>query len=218
MIRNLSACWNTRITANTKQGHETSGPIRFTKGLPQGDALCPRLFTLCLNPVAWLLSASQGYRLSKPLETKVTHLLYVDNLKVFAASEAKLNTVLRATSTAMQDIGLQWNPKKCNVIHVRRGKQVEDAADLKLDEATMVKNLEAGSSYKFLGVKEFTLKDERLALAVAAKVYLHRLSVFWTSPLSDANGVKATNQFALPVLTYPMRTQHWPLAELREID
>ena len=30
--------------------------------------------------------------------------------------------------------------------------------------------------------------------------------------------VKATNQFALPVLTYPMWTQYWPLAELREID
>ena len=78
----------------TKQGRETSGPIRFTKGLRQGDALCPHLFRLCLNPVASLLSAFQGYRLSKPLETKVTHLLYVDDLKVFAASEAKLNTVL----------------------------------------------------------------------------------------------------------------------------
>ena len=84
--------------------------------------------------------------------------------------------------------------------------------------ATLVKNLEAGCSYKFLGVKESTLQDEKLALAVAAKVYLHRLSVIWTSPLSDANRVKATNQFALPVLTYPMWTQHWPLAELREVD
>ena len=218
VIQNLSAFWNIRITTNTKQGRETSGPIRFTKGLPQGDALCPRLFTLCLNPVAWLLSASKGYCLSKPLETKITHLLNVDDLKVVGASEAKLNSVLRATSTAMQDIGLQWNPKKCNVIHVRRGKQVEDAADLKLDEATLVKNLEARSSYKFLCVKEATLQDEKLALAVAAKVYLHRLSVIWTSPLSDANCVKATNQFALPVLTYPMWTQHWPLAELRQFD
>ena len=104
----------------------------------------------------------------------------------------------------MQDIGLQWNPKKCNVIHVRRGKQVEDAADFKFDEATRVKNLEAGSSYKFLGVTESTLQDEKLALAVAAKVYLDRLSLIWTSPLSDANHVKATNQFALPVLTYPI--------------
>ena len=109
-------------------------------------------------------------------------------------------------------------PQKCNVIHVRRGKGVKDAADLKLNEATLVKNLEAGSSYKFLGVKESTLQEEKLALAVAAKVYLHRLSVIWTSPLSDANRVKATNQFVLPVLTYPMWTQHWPLAELREID
>ena len=75
----------------------------------------------------------------------------------------------------MQDIGLQWNPKKCNVIHVRRGKQVEDAADLKFDKETLVKNPEAGSSDKFLDVKESTLQDEKLALAVAAKVYLAEL-------------------------------------------
>ena len=39
-----------------------------------------------------------------------SHLLYVDDLKVFAASESKLNTVLRATSDDMLDIGLHWNP------------------------------------------------------------------------------------------------------------
>ena len=160
----------------------------------------------------------QGYRLSKPLESKVTHLLYVDDLKVSAASESKLNTVLRATNDAMLDIGLHWNPKKCSVIHIRKVKQIENAADLKLDESTLVQSLKTGSSYKFLGVSESTLQDAKLALAVAAKVYLQRLSVIWTSPLSDANRVKATNQFALPVLTYLMWTQHWPLTELREID
>ena len=39
--------------------------IRFLKGLPQGDALCPRLFTVCLNPIASKISASKGYKLSK---------------------------------------------------------------------------------------------------------------------------------------------------------
>ena len=135
----------------------------------------------------------------------------MDDRKVFAASESKLTTVLRATSNAMLDIGLHWNPKKCGVIHLRKGKQIENAADLKLDEYTLVKSLKTGSSYTFL-------QDEKLALAVAAKVYLQRLSVIWTSPLSDANRAKATNQFALPVLTYLMWTQHWPLTELREID
>ena len=70
----------------TKQGPETSSSIRFMKGLPQGDALCRRLFTLCLNPGAWLLGATEGYRLSKPIGTKVTHLLCMDDLKEFAST------------------------------------------------------------------------------------------------------------------------------------
>ena len=45
-IARLSAKWNTRITVRTKKGVETSEIIYFNKGLPQGDALCPRLFTL----------------------------------------------------------------------------------------------------------------------------------------------------------------------------
>ena len=106
VIRKLCASWNTKVVATTRQGRETSRKIRFMKGLPQGDALCPRLFTLCLNPVAWRLRATEGYRLSKPIGVKVTDLLYIDDLKVFAASESKLNRVLKESSGAMQKIGL----------------------------------------------------------------------------------------------------------------
>ena len=86
-------------------GQETSETIRFKKALPQGDSLCPRLFT-SMNPIAWALKATEGYRLSKPINTKVTHLLYIDDLKAFAVSATKLNTVLRATRGKMKDIGL----------------------------------------------------------------------------------------------------------------
>ena len=71
--------------AKTAQGFEKSCSIRFNRGLPRGDSLCARLFTLCINPVAWKLKATEGYRLSKPI-----NLLYIDDLKVFAASESKL--------------------------------------------------------------------------------------------------------------------------------
>ena len=47
-----------------------------------------------------------GYRLSKPVGVKVTDLLYIDHLKVFAASESKLNRVLKETREALEDIGL----------------------------------------------------------------------------------------------------------------
>ena len=60
MWDDLAASWNTKIVAFTKQGPEISRSIRFIKGLPQGDALCPRLFTLCLNPVAWLPRCHRG--------------------------------------------------------------------------------------------------------------------------------------------------------------
>ena len=62
------------------------------------------------------------------------------------------------------------------------------------------------------------MQDKKLALTVAAKTYLQRLSIIWTSLMSDVNRVKATNQFALPVLTYPMWTRHWPLGEPQSID
>ena len=56
----LSASWNTRIQCKTDKGDETSDVISFRSGLSQGDALCLRLFTLCMNPVAWMLKATEG--------------------------------------------------------------------------------------------------------------------------------------------------------------
>ena len=114
------------------------------KGLPQGDSLCPRLFTL--NPVAWRLRATEGDWLSKPIEVKV-----IDDLKVFAASESKLNRVLKETRGAIQDIGLHWNQKNCSVVNVKRGAQVLDESGMKMDETTTMKSLGEGKHYKFLG-------------------------------------------------------------------
>ena len=66
-----------------------------------------------------------------------------------------------------------------------------------------------GSCYNFLGLCETVKQDEKSAFAYAAKVYLQRMSVIWSSPLSNANCITATNQFTLPVLNYLMWTQHW---------
>ena len=116
------------------EGTELSERILFARGLPQGDALCPKLFTLRMNPVAWKLQASEGYRLSKPTNTKITDLLYVDDLKVYTASEAKLKVVLREVQAAMRDIGLLWNERKCAVVSVKRGCLQELAPGLKIGE------------------------------------------------------------------------------------
>ena len=92
----------------------------------------------------------------------------------------------------MHDMGLHWNSKKCSVLHVKRGNQVQDAVEMKLDQSSVVQSLKPGTSYKFLGVQETVTQDEKLALECAAKVYLRRLSVIWYSPLSDINRVRAS--------------------------
>ena len=68
---------------------------------PKGDALCPRLFKVCLNLIAWKISESEGYRLSKPIGATVTDLLYIDDLKIFAASESKLSSITSRGGSAL---------------------------------------------------------------------------------------------------------------------
>ena len=43
VIMRLCTKWNTRIAVRTVNALATSERIRFSKGLPRGDALCPRL-------------------------------------------------------------------------------------------------------------------------------------------------------------------------------
>ena len=87
-----------------------------------------------------------------------------------------------------------------------------------MDESTVITSLKEGTQYKFLGVLENLKQDDQLALKVASKVFLRRMSVIWSSPLSDFNRVIASNQFALPVMSYLIWTQNWPITELKRID
>ena len=117
--------------------------------------------------------------------------------------------------SAMKDMGLRWNSKRCSVLYVKRGVQQEDNDSIKLDESFVNQSLKQQSHYKFLGVLENIKQEDQLALECASKEYLKRLSVIWSSPLSE---VTASNQYALPVFSYLMPTQRWPMSELQRID
>ncbi|XP_074634239.1 uncharacterized protein LOC141892797 [Acropora palmata] len=182
-MEKLANSWNTRIVAQTTQGKEISPTIRFKKGLPQGDALCPMLFILCLNPTAWKVRATEGYRLSKPISTKITHLLYIDDMKLFAASENKLKRVMTVAKNGMESTGLKWNEKKCAVIHVKRGQVEQGSGDMKIADLKPIKCLDQHNTYKFLGIFENNKQEDKQVLEAAAKTYLPRLSIIWSSPL-----------------------------------
>ena len=94
----------------------------------------------------------------------MTDLLYIDDLNIFASSQCKLNLVMKSTKTAMGDIGLRWNRKTCTVVHVRRKVHTHNASGIRLDDSARVPDLEEGKQYKFLGVLERVIQEDKLSL------------------------------------------------------
>ena len=75
---------------------------------------------------------------------------------------------MESTNNAMEDGGLQWNSKKCTVVHLQRlvgggrgGGQTytHNTSGLRVDENICVSDLEEGNQYKFLGFLE-TVRQE----------------------------------------------------------
>ena len=81
------------------------------------------------------------------------------------------------------------------VVNVRMGVHITNASEV---------SVEKGKPCKFLGVFESLAQEEKIALKCAAKKYLRRFSVIWSSPLPDYNRVNASNQFTLPLFGYLM--------------
>ncbi|PFX17665.1 hypothetical protein AWC38_SpisGene17993 [Stylophora pistillata] len=136
---------------------------------------------------------------------------------VFVASEEKLNRVLKMAKTVVENVGLQWNPKNCNVLDARHGV-VSETSNGFTDGQAAINCLKEDAQYRFLGTPECLLQEDKLALDIAARAYLQRLSVIWSSPLSDKNKVTATNQLALPLLSYLMWSQQWCVTDLRNTN
>ena len=105
------------------------------------------LFILCLNPIAWKVRETEGYRLSKPISAKITHLLYIDDMKLFAASENKLKRVMTVAKNGMESTGLKWNEKKFAVIHVKRGQVEQGSGDMKIADLKPIKSLDQHNTY-----------------------------------------------------------------------
>ena len=118
-------------------------------------------------------------------------------MKLFAASENKLKRVMAVAKNGMESTGLKWNEKECAVIQVKRGQVEQGSEDMKIAELKPIKSLDQHNTYKFLGVFENTKEEDKQVLEAAAKAYLQRLSIVWSSPLSinDIRGEMARKAY-----------------------
>ena len=104
------------------------------------------------------------------------------------------------------------------MIHVERAQVKQGSGDTKIADLKPIKRLDQHNTYTFLGVFENTKQEDKQVLEAAAETSLQRLSIIWSSPLSDHAKVVASNQYALLVLTYLMWTQTSLIASIQQLD
>ena len=134
-------------------------------------------FTLCLNPIAWYLRSTEGYTLSHNKFTKITHGLFVDELKTYhKPNNTKAATVGSTLEEMFMSIGLRWGIDKCAAIHITRGKH-EQSDELPLSSGQQIPVLGEDDYYKFLGKVENASQLEQELQKLEGREYLRRLSV-----------------------------------------
>ena len=218
VIREIMSNWNTVLIVPLEDADFASDPIQITNGVFQGDVLSGDVFKLSLNPISWELRRYDGYTLSRPLSTKITHTFFMDDLKAYAKTLMALINLMSEIKKKMSDGGLEWNAKKCNVLNIIRGRIDKTTVEVVLYDGTKVKCLKLEELYKFLGVPENELHDVENIVEKSKKTVQQRTNVTWTSPLSEYNKVVATNIFVHSSLEYFMWSEKFNLGDLREID
>ena len=204
--------WKTNLTYNGTY----FGTVDIGCGIFQGDSFSPLLFIVSLIPLSAILrQTSMGYKLTSG--HVINHLLYMDDLKLFARTEEEIKSLLNSVSLFSSDIGMSFGIAKCAHVGIRRGK-VYNSDGISLPSDDLIKSLSYNETYKYLGIFEnFDIDHETLRAKVTAE-YKRRIRLILSSELSANNKFKAINTFAIPVIRYTAAIVQWPVNILKELD
>jgi len=99
-----------------------SHPIQIRRGIFQRDCLLPLLFCIALIPLTNELNrADCGYQVHGT-ERKISHLLYMDDLKLLGRNENDLKNEIKIVQTINKDINMNFGLEKCARVCLKRGR------------------------------------------------------------------------------------------------
>ena len=123
-VRNLLKTSMEQCKLSLTSNGEDLGEVNVKRGIFQGDSLSPLLFLLSTLPLSLILRKVNAYYEWGKKDYKLNHLLYMDDLKLFAKSEEQIDTLVRTVHVFSTDIGMQFGMKKCGILTMKRGKVV----------------------------------------------------------------------------------------------
>lgn len=212
--------WKTTIHLTTDTKHVQTRSIKIDRGIFQGDSLSALWFCMCLNPLSNTLNNTTfGFNIKHRLniEHKINHLLYMDDIKIYAPTPTQLRNLLHILEKISKDIGMEFGLSKCKILHIDRGKWVpqEDTETLNCE---VLDNMQQAETYKYLGFQQNTRIDHANIKKELTEKYKKRLSTVLKTRLNSRNIFKAINSYAIPLLTYSFGIIKWSQTELEGIN
>jgi len=211
------ANWKTSLTLNYGDDSINTDMFSINTGIFQGDSPSGLIFILCLLPLSWLLKESKlGYRLSRIPLLIISHLLFMDDLKIYASNDKQLESMLNIVKTFSDDIKMTFGFDKCYKLTIIRGKII-GPQNIILNTGEELKSLEHDQQYRYLGVNERQTTDKTMKTSLK-KEYFARVKMILKSELNSKNAISAINSFAVPSLAYGFPVLDWTISDLEIID
>ena len=204
--------WRVELTSSG----QSLGQVNIKRGIFQGDSLSPLLFVLCMIPMTLLLrKMAAGYQF-KDSPLKINHLLYMDDLKLYAKDQNQLDTLINTVHIFSSDIGMEFGMKKCGVLILKRGK-VSEVEGITLPTGEVMKTIDE-EGYKYLGMIETDKIMEEEMRENFKKEYKRRLKLVLKSKLNGRNKFQAINTWAIALFRYGAGIINWRKDELEKLD
>ena len=190
-LRQLFFLWRTTLFLQLPNSAPTKlSTVSVQCGIFQGDTLSPLLFCLALNPFSHLLDHLYGYRVSSDMS--LTHLLFMDDLKLFARNDNDLLKSLDVVQNYSAAIRMSFGISKCAKLSVKRGK-VAQTRPVPVMDSLEIPELDVFGVYCYLGFPEVGGIDHQRCKAAALAEVERRLRLVWGSLLYGHFKVQATN-------------------------
>ena len=215
-IEYLLSLWQTTLYLQLP----SSDPVKVAAvsikcGIFQGDTLSPLLFCIALNPMSMLLDPLNGYQVTS--DQQLTHLLYMDDLKLFARNDSQLQKLLHTVKMFSDGVGLTFGLDKCARLSISRGKVVK-TDDMTLHDDFCIRELSTSEAYKYLGFFEREGIECDSTKKAVVNEYERRLTLIWKSLLSGPRKARATNSLCVPIVSFGFGIIPWTVREIQHFD
>ena len=180
-----------------------------SRGIVQGDSLSPLLFCLSLDRMSRKLEEmcpKIDIKFSDNQCFSINHLIFMDDIKLFADSESGLNNLLEVATRELGKVGLALNHKK-------------SVLNCDIPSSLLSSLTEPGQSYKYLGFDETSRGEISASTPKAIKAEaIRRLELLCASNLNAVHLFTAINEWVISLVDYITGVIDLPKSWFEDLD